>query len=159
MGLNALRLRGGMGAAQAPISEPHPLQTREAFLLKRAPCGMQHPMLPGAWGEQPHKPKPPHSKIFTPFSKNHFRRILCPRGHRLGLNALRLRGGMGAARAPISNCTPCKPAKSFCLKGHLLGSKALRLRGCAGGIREQKMCIFGEIKRIGMGAGGAFLVL
>ena len=62
LGLNALRLRGGMGAAQAPISEPHPLQTREAFLLKRAPCGMQHPMLPGAWGEQSHKPKPPTSK-------------------------------------------------------------------------------------------------
>ena len=69
LGLNALRLRGGMGAAQAPISELHPLQTREAFLLKRAPCGMQHPMLPGAWGEQSHKPKPPHSKIFTRFLK------------------------------------------------------------------------------------------
>ena len=69
LGLNALRLRGGMGAAQAPISELHPSQTREAFMLKRAPCGMQHPMLPGAWGEQPHKPKPPHSKISAPFSK------------------------------------------------------------------------------------------
>ena len=69
MGLNALRLRGGMGAAQAPISELHPLQTHEAFMPTRAPFGMQHPMLPGAWGEQPHKPKPPHLKTSAPTSQ------------------------------------------------------------------------------------------
>ena len=75
---------------------------------------MQHPMLPGAWGEQPHKPKPPHSKIFTLFSKNHFRRILCPKGHPLGLNALRLRGGMGAAQAPIEGGICCEGAEGLC---------------------------------------------
>ena len=69
LGLNALRLRGGMGAAQAPIYEAYPLQTREAFMPKRASLGMQHSMLPGAWGEQPHKTKPPHSKTSTPVSK------------------------------------------------------------------------------------------
>ena len=69
LGLNALRLRGGMGAAQAPISEPHPLQTREAFMPARASFGMQHPMLPGAWGEQSHKPKPPHPKTSAPTSQ------------------------------------------------------------------------------------------
>ena len=30
---------------------------------------MQHPMLPGVWGEQPHKSNPPHESILTPFSK------------------------------------------------------------------------------------------
>ena len=50
LGLNALCLRGGMGATQAPISEPHPLQNREAFMPKRASFGMQHPMLPGGVG-------------------------------------------------------------------------------------------------------------
>ena len=70
------------------------------FYARRASFGMQHPMLPGAWGEQPHKRKPQHESIRVAFSKNHFRRILCPKGHSLGLNALRLRGGAGAARAP-----------------------------------------------------------
>ena len=31
----------------------------------------------------------------------------------LGLNALRLRGGMGATQAPISSCTLCKPAQVY----------------------------------------------
>ena len=39
------------------------------FLRREAQFGMQHPMLPRAWGEQPHKPKPPHENILTPFSK------------------------------------------------------------------------------------------
>ena len=168
------------------------------FLRREAQFGMQHPMLPGAWGEQPHKPKPPHPKTsapvfqtfqavfqrflhlfyarkaqfgikrpaFTrghgggvsphirsvspasprslyarkgiawdatshvaggvgraapqtkaPTSKNLYASfpnisssfsafstpVLCPQGHHLGLNALRLRGGMRAARAPIYN--------------------------------------------------------
>ena len=48
----------------------------------RASLGMQHPMLPGAWGEQPHKI---NTRISTRARRN------------LGLNALRLRGGAGAA--------------------------------------------------------------
>ena len=35
----------------------------------RASLGMQHPMLPGAWGEQPHKAKTPYESILASFSK------------------------------------------------------------------------------------------
>ena len=59
----------GHGGGASPHIQLHPLQTREAFLLKGAPCGMQHPMLPGAWGEQSHKPKPPHPKTSAPTSQ------------------------------------------------------------------------------------------
>ena len=52
------------------------------FMPARASLGMQHPMLPGVWGEQPHKMNT---------------RISTRARHNLGLNALRLRGGMGAA--------------------------------------------------------------
>ena len=70
----------------------------------RASLGMQHPMLPGAWGEQPHKTNPPPPKTSAPVSQT-FQAVfsafsapvLCPQGHHLGLNALRLRGDMGAA--------------------------------------------------------------
>ena len=79
--LNALCLRGGMGAAQAPIYNDSSRMC-EAFMPARASLGMQHPMLPGAWGEQPHKI---NTRISTRARRN------------LGLNALRLRGGMGAA--------------------------------------------------------------
>ena len=94
------------------------------FLRRKAQFGMQHPMLPGAWGEQPHKTNPPHESTLAPFSKRNrlyfiknFRRILCPQGHLLGLNALRLRGGMGATQALISDeslrmCEAFMPARA-----------------------------------------------
>ncbi len=82
-----------------------------------------------------------------------------PEGASFGIKRPAFTRGSGGGASPHIQLHPCKPAKSLCLKGYLLGAKALRLRGSAGGIREQKMCIFGEIKRIGVGAGGAFLVL
>ena len=67
-------------------------QLPPGFMPERASRGMQHPMLPGAWGEQPHKPKPPHPKISTLFSKNLLHKILCPQGHHLGCNIPCCRG-------------------------------------------------------------------
>ena len=89
-------------------------------------------MLPGAWGEQPHKSNPPHPKTSAPVSQT-FQAVfsafsapvLCPQGHRLGLNALRLRGGMGATRAPISSRTLCKPAQVFISARASYGRKRL----------------------------------
>ena len=66
--LNALCLHGGMGATQAPIYND-PLRMCEAFMPARASLGMQHPMLPEAWGEQPHKTNPPYSKTSAPVSQ------------------------------------------------------------------------------------------
>ena len=40
------------------------------FLRRKAQFGMQHPMLPGAWGEQPHKINPSHPKTSASFSKS-----------------------------------------------------------------------------------------
>ena len=42
-------------------------------------------------------------KYFAPSSHKKYAQVLCPKGHHLELNALRLRGGMGAAQAPISD--------------------------------------------------------
>ena len=39
------------------------------FLRREAQFGMQHPMLPGVWGEQPHKLEFPHESIRASFSK------------------------------------------------------------------------------------------
>ena len=39
------------------------------FLRRKAQFGMQHPMLPGAWGEQPHKLESPHENTLALFSK------------------------------------------------------------------------------------------
>ena len=50
------------------------------FLRLKAQFGMQHPMLPGAWGEQPHKSNPPHESILTPLSKNHLHRFYAREG-------------------------------------------------------------------------------
>ena len=173
MGLNALRLRGGMGATQPPypttlyecaqvLREAHdgsgpatagvwgrhqpPHESILApfskcnrlcfiksyppgFMPERASLGMQHPVLPGAWGEQPHKSKPPHPKPSTLFSKNHLHKILCPRGHHLGLNALRLRGGMGAAQAPISEAYPLQTREAFMPERASLGMQHPLLPG------------------------------
>ena len=78
------------------------------FLRRKAQFGMQHPMLPRAWGEQPHKAKTPYESILASFSKRNrlcfikqFPSSFMPEGQNLGLNALRLRGGMGATQAPI----------------------------------------------------------
>ena len=58
------------------------------------------PATAGAWGRH----QPLHESILTLLSKNHIRWILCPQGHHLGLNALRLRGGAGAACVPADAC-------------------------------------------------------
>ena len=39
----------------------------------------------------------PHMKAFVGYFLKSSPQSLCPEGHRLGLNALRLRGGAGAA--------------------------------------------------------------
>ena len=59
-----------------------------ALALREAHNGSA-PATAGAWGRH----QPPHESILTLLSKNNIRRILCPQGHHLGLNALRLRGG------------------------------------------------------------------
>ena len=65
-------------------------------------------------GEQPHKI---NTRISTRAKRN------------LGLNALRLRGGMGAAQAPISCHILCKPAQTLCRRGTIGCKDFAVLRG------------------------------
>ena len=63
---------GVWGRHQPPHSKTSALFSKiisAGFMPARASLGMQHPMLPGAWGEQPHKAKTPYESILASFSK------------------------------------------------------------------------------------------
>ena len=87
---------------------------------------MQHPMLPGAWGEQLHKT---NTRISTRARRN------------LGLNALRLRGGMGATQAPISSCRLCEKVHKT-IETH---TPSEHLERCV------RLCCYAEALRFGRG--------
>ena len=58
--------------------------------------GMLHPKLRLTAQEKATK-----RKYFAPPFHKKYAQVLCPQGQNLGLNALRSRGGMGTAQAPI----------------------------------------------------------
>ena len=94
----ALPLPGCGGDASPHIRTASSAKPRSLYAQKGIVWDA-HPMLPGAWGEQPHKTNPPHSKTSAPVSQT-FQAVfsafsapvLCPKGHHLGCNIPCCRG-------------------------------------------------------------------
>ena len=100
------------------------------FLRRKAQFGMQHPMLPGAWGEQPHKLESPHENTLALFSK-----IICasfmPERASFGIKRPVFTRGHGDGASPhIRRCFA--NVRKSCAKRTM--GVALPLPGCGGGI-------------------------
>ena len=92
MGLNALRLRGGAGAAQAP-AQGGILCEGAQVLFPQGILWDATSYVAGGVGRVA-----PQIKALTTHTL--FSEDSCPKGCNLGLNALRLRGGCGGGASP-----------------------------------------------------------